>query len=171
MADITQNSSDLFREWRKHSGNMRTGCGVSAAFSGWTSRADVQLVGFPKNDRCLDLLDCAWACRIKQASRTTSSTELRKDFWVNAAQAVQRRPWGAPKTLISAGCFYSYERDVCLDGLDMLALQGVPSSSSVAELGFRDTKDLAAEGFFLPSFGTVLGALYASPYASWWRSG
>jgi hypothetical protein len=169
LAEASRNSAELFRQWRKHSGESRSALGISAQFEGWTKRTDVSLVGFPKMERSMDILNIAWASRLKGAPRESTSHQLREGFWANAAQAVQRRPWGGPGTLTANGVWYSFEHDCCLDGFDALRVQGAPTSTSIGGLSGSNMKELAGEAFFLGCIGTVVSAIFASPYASWWR--
>ena len=148
---------------------MRARKGVSAAFSGWTQRPGIKLTGFPFTERSLDCLNVAWASRLQEFPLNAQSSELRRGFWANAAQAVQRKPWGGPGTLTANGVWYSFEADCCLDGIDTLRVQGAPSAMSTGQLTVANLKELAGEPFFLGSVGSVVVALYASPYASWLR--
>ena len=73
-----------------------------------------QMTGFPFTERSLDCLNVAWASRLQEFPLNAQSSELRRGFWANAAQAVQRKPWGGPGTLTANGVWYSFEADCCL---------------------------------------------------------
>ncbi len=170
LREATGTSSELFKQWRKHSAKVRAMVQVSPQFDGWSSRQGIRLAGFPRSERCLDALNVAWAARLMSAtSKQVTSDELRQGYWVNVAQSVDRRPWGGPGCLTTKGVWYSFERDFCLDGFDTLRLQGQPSDISAAGLGCGALKQLAGEAFFAPCIGNALLALYLSPYATWWR--
>jgi hypothetical protein len=142
---------------------------VSASFNGWTRRKDVHLVGFPKTDRALDVVDVAWAARMAKMPRASPS-DMKRGYWVNVAQQVHRRPWGGPGCLTAGGVWYSFEHDCCLDGTDTLRLQGAPNNFVTRGLSSSQLKDLAGEAFFVGSAGTCIAALYLCPYGPWWRA-
>jgi hypothetical protein len=169
LREATGASSELFKEWRKHSGKMRTLYRVSPSFAGWTQRPNVKLLGFPRCERALDVLNVGWAARVMSAPTGATSNALTENYWVNVAQSVDRKPWGGPGCLTSNGVWYTYERDFCLDGVDTLQLQGYPSDVAVAGLTSGVLKELAGEAFFAGCIGTALMSVYLSPYASWWR--
>ncbi len=161
----------MFREWRKHSGPIRQEFNVSNTFQGWSTRAGVQLRGVPKTPRVIDTIDCAWAGRLFHSSPTDTVAALTHNFWVNTSQAVQRRPWSFDHAgvITPRSSWYSFAKDVALDGIDSLRVQGLPIN--IETTGLEDEKlcDLAGNGYSCPVIAAALLALYWQPWAVWWQ--
>ena len=159
-----------FSKWRTASQKKRHALSMSAHSAPWTSLPGV-LKGLPNCPRIRDVLDVAWASR-RSALPLGGIDECKKDFWVNPSQAVQREPWGnAPPLLCQCTMPYSFEMSTGLSGLDMLHLQGFPTSATVAPTHMFDDKmvrSLAGEGFFLPVATGIAYAYYLNPWAPWW---
>lgn len=167
-ANEAASSTASFLAWRKQSGRVRADLGISSGFADWTSRTDIALLGVPRTERILDLLNIAWGARLQAMPKSSSTVDLRRGYWCNLSQEVQRRPWGSAKTLTSRGLWYSFEKDVTLDGADVMRLQGAPFGRT-ANLSSAALKDLAGESFFIPSVASFIVAIYYQPYACWWK--
>ena len=148
---------------------FRAALGVLAAFAGWSKRRGVALHGVPRLERVIDVVDCAFASRIAVAPPTTSTQELIKGLWCNAAQGVGRSPWGDPGTLTCKSLWYNFSEDQALDGVDYLRLQGLPKTCDITGLSNSELKDLAGEGYSCPVITSFLVACYYQPWAGWWR--
>ena len=142
---------------------------MSAAFNGWTGRADVKLDGVPQAPRVLDVLDCAWAHRLATHPRDATSAQLARGFWANPSQAVQRRPWGTPGCLTSSAVWYSFEKDTALDAEDCLRIQGLPTRIQRHGLSEAEAKNLAGEAFSCPVATMFTAAWYYLPWGAWWE--
>ena len=158
--------------WRVHSAAVRAELGISARWCNWTgpSRlADVQCRGIPQVERMLDVLDCAWAARIKRYP-ILSITELRKGFFAAPSQSVARKPWSTGiGTLVSNTVFYSFELDTLIGGQDPFNLHGFPHRDDQQHFSSNQLTKLIGESFFLPSCATVAYSFYLNPHAPWWR--
>ena len=86
-------------KWLTHTAKLRDQMGVTTDYSPWTSRRGLKLLGFPDCDRARDLVNMAWADRIRKAKGRTDLETLRSDYYVDLAQAVQRKPWGGLGTI------------------------------------------------------------------------
>lgn len=162
--------SQKFKEWRKHSGLLRQKLGVSAGFKGWSrDAAGIQLVGLPTMDRVVDCIDVAWADRMAQFPPGTPMSTMRKDFWCNPSQGVQRKPWGDKGTLTGSGIWYSYEHDTTLDGMDALHLHGLPDLMDMRGISDNETKDMGGEAYSVPISTLFASAFYFMPWGSWWN--
>ena len=161
-----------YAQWRVHSAGMRAKLGISAKWCQWTgpSRpAGVECRGIPQVERMLDVLDCAWAARIK-AHPHRSISELRKDFFAAPSQSVARRPWSTGiSTLVSNSILYSFELDSLISGHDLHLLHGFPHRDSHQHFSSAQMTQLIGESFFLPNCATVAYAFYLNPHAPWWR--
>jgi hypothetical protein len=111
-------------EWGKHTAAVKEKIGISAAYKGWTSMPGTKLFALPKRDRVKSVLDVAWASRCKTSPAHSTKAALAENFWVDASQAVQRKPWSVGmRCLTTSMLAYSFEKDVCLSGYDMIRLQ------------------------------------------------
>jgi hypothetical protein len=164
-------SAAMFKEWRKHSGKVRSALGFSSSFSGWTDQQGTSLHGFPVSDRAYDVLDCAWASQLKKYPQTTPAAEMKRDFWANASQAVQRKPWGPERTFTTRSVWYSFEKDTTLDGSDLLRLAGLPAQLDTSGLSDADLRDLAGESFSCPIITALCTSFYYLPWGKWWLQG
>ncbi len=87
-------------EWKIHSAMMREQLMVSSGFAPWTSKPSTRLLGVPRNERYLDVIDMAWAFRLSKMSQSgLSEDEMKVGYFVDIHTAVQRCPWGPAKTL------------------------------------------------------------------------
>ncbi len=162
----------MSREWRCHSAKVRDELGKSAAFSGWTSLPTTKMHGLPPTPRNLDILDCAWAHRLSQASPDATVASLVKDFWANPSQGVQRHPWTTGGGVLTPrSIWYSFEKDSCLDAVDFLRLQGLPTRVDTTTLSDSELRDLAGDGYPCPLIAMAFLALYYQPLAVWWSPG
>ena len=160
----------MFKQWRRHSADVRSKLGVSSEYSGWTSQAVISLPGVPKTPRVLDLLNTAWAERLQACggAGNVSTVEARIGFWANVSQAVQRHPYGTPGTLATSGAWYSFQHDFLLDGQDECQLQGMPRAPTPC-LSSNQLHGLAGEAFSVPCVSTFLYSMYLNPWGTWWR--
>lgn len=164
-------SSTLFKEWRKHSGALRQKLSISAGFKGWTRDSGASLCGLPAIDRVIDCIDVAWASRMAQFPIGTPLKVMKKDFWCNPSQGVQRKPWGDKGTIAGSGIWYSYEHDTTLDGIDFLRLHGFPDLVDMRGISDNEAKDLGGEAYSLPISTAFATAFYYLPWGSWWKQG
>lgn len=166
----------VYTKWQADSAKARRKLGISADFDGWTGRsrpAGVTLNGVPENARVRDILDCAWAVR-QRGNPTLSLHELRKNWFANPSQAVNRSPWGeGSKTICTSSYPYSYEMDRMLVGHDLMKLQGFHTAVAAKRdtIGQNNLQQLAGEAFFIPCVGTILWAWFLNPAAPWWCEG
>jgi hypothetical protein len=151
---------------------------VSSSFDGISS-AGFRLRGVPKLDRIRDTLQVHWAKRLSSFAKqpTATSVEIRRNFWADISQCVGRKTstsgptFGLPGALCTSSLWFSFEADCCLDGTDVLAIQGWPKA--VAEDDFFNSsqkRELGGEGFNLGSFAMVFYAVSLNPFAPWWQA-
>ena len=81
-----------FARWRSNSAKVRGRMGLAAGATPWTWRAAVHVVGCTPSERQRDLLDVAWVARRSAFPDTALTREIRKSWWVNLSQSVQRHP-------------------------------------------------------------------------------
>jgi hypothetical protein len=166
-----QKNSRLYLQWTSHSAQVRAKLGISRDYDGWTrpgSLPGVVCRGVPRQPRMFDILNCAWAARLKSLGPGCGTDEARRNFFANPSQSVNRTPWSeGAKTLCSSSFVYSFELDSLLSGMDMMRLQGW-SSAKLHRFSDGTLRDLAGEGFSLPCAGAVLYAFFLNPHAPWW---
>jgi len=166
-------TQSALRNWRKHRAKLAQDLGITAEYSGYTSRHDVKLVGVPKLATAHTVLNFAWAKRMQEFEDrpTTPSSEMRRGLFANLSQSlIWHFSSVGGSTLCASSAFYSFEQDCILDGTDMMELQGFGYVAS-RDRTFSSTekRTLAGESFHLPSYGTVVFAFYLNPYAPWWK--
>lgn len=159
-------------QWRMHSAKTRDKISMASSAAPWTGRADTKCHGLARTERVTDLLDVAWAHR-RLENQHASVEELKKGFWCNPTQGVQRRPWGVrPATLTTVAELYSYQYDVALSGHAGLRVMGFPpGAGSTSSLSESDYRHLAGEMFSIPIATCILFSLYQNPHATWWPRG
>ena len=162
-----------YAQWRVNSAAMRGELGISARWCCWTGPtrlADVQCRGIPQVERMLDVLDCAWAARIK-GNPGLSTTELRKGFFAAPSQSVARKPWSTGiGALVCNTVLYSFELDTLIGGQYPFNLHDFPRTDAHQHFSSNQLTQLIGESFFLPSCATVAYSFYLSPHAPWWRN-
>ncbi len=160
----------MFREWRKHSGTVRDQLEISANFKGWSERSNVKLTGLPKPPRYVDVVDCAWAHRVSDSHPDATVRSLTENYWANPSQGIQRLPWTLKGgCLTPRACWYSFEKECCLDGSDYLRIQGLPTWTELNGLSDNEVRDLGGDVYPCPLIATALLSLYYQPWACWWK--
>ena len=106
--------------WKHQSGQQRRKLGLSADYDHWTTAPGITCHGIPANAlRFHDSLDIGWGATVKKPENKDKGTlELRKGLWNNLGQDIARITYGKPGTLTSTCLWFSYEKDVALDGVD-----------------------------------------------------
>ena len=143
---------------------VRARLGLSANYRPWTQPAvgePPKLLGV-RSATAREVLDLAWASRPKEG-RTFP-------FFVDISQCATRATWGP-----TLGCqtrstrIYDFEQDRVLNVMDMLLLQGLPSTS-MAMCNSRETEAhlFAGEGMFIPCLASIVLGIYLCPSAPWW---
>lgn len=92
-------------QWNVHSAKLRDTMQISPDFAPWTSRPEVKLRNFPvvsaaTRSRMLDLMNIAWAARLREGKGKLDVKALKQGFYVNLSQACQRKPWGSIGTML-----------------------------------------------------------------------
>jgi len=149
---------------------MRSDLGIGPQSRPYTNFQHIQLRGLPATKRQQDLLDIAFATR---AARYPDKNErqLRANFWANASQSVQRKPWGDhPMVLTTSSELYSFEADVVLSGASHLRLLGAPSNIS-HDISESRLRKLAGEAYSVPLMSIIFTAVYLCPHQPWWNQG
>ena len=88
-------SSKDFAKWKVASVKIRSKLGISASYNGWTGEnrpKGVKCWGVPPTERYHDILDCAWAARLK-AKGDQGVEACRRGFFANPSQSIDRQPW------------------------------------------------------------------------------
>ena len=130
----------------------------------------MRIAGCSPSERQLDLIDIGWVVRRNAYAKDVVSKEIRKGWWVNMSQSVQRQPWGAHiGTLCRNAQWYSYEHDMVLSGASLMALMGWPRNFVQSGFGNHDLQELAGEGFSVPIAALCVYVLYLNPWAPWWH--
>lgn len=167
------------RKWPSYSAQIRHTLNVTSDFAPWTTRKDVRLHGVPQDcRRILDVIDVAWihALRVNaEAPEEHQKTmqDLRKEFFVDVSQAVQRRPWsrGCARTLHTGSLLYSFEVDCLFSSIFLLRLHGYPARLNADCVSHREAQLLAGESWALPTAGMILYAAFLAKAAPWWHHG
>lgn len=161
----------MYARWQSDSVAMRSSLKISSGYNSWTRAGaipGVQCLGVPRHPRFLDVLDCAWAARLRKIGGAGLEA-CRKGWFVNLSQGVCRRPWGpGTRTLCTSSLVYSYEMDRVLRGDDAMRLQGWPRHK-LHKFSSHTLRDLAGEAFALPTMACVMYCLYLNPMAPWWK--
>jgi hypothetical protein len=170
LASLHNETKASLLAWRKHSADQRERCVISSDFSGWTSRPGIKLTGVPTLPRALDRLNIMWATRLNEMKVGDTSERLRRDLWVDLSQNPHRgSAAGTPGTLCASSLIYSFEHDCTLDGEDALLLQGWSSEfAGSSEFSTSEKREMAGEGYHIPSFAIVCLSFYLNPYGGWW---
>jgi hypothetical protein len=165
---------ELDKDWRRHNSSICRKHGITDDYDGWSKRPDVLLSGVPRLPRVVQAIDSFWGIKAKMASksiRAVGSAELKRNLWLDISQQVHRLHSGAPGVLCTSGLWYSFEHDQCLDGEDVMTLQGFPRAvASDTDFTSSEKRRLAGEAFHLGSFGIVAYAWYVNPWGRWWKS-
>jgi len=162
------------RRWKSHSASTKNIAGLAQDTKPYTSRPDIKLLGVPEVPRVRDMIDVHWSLRLQATKGTAwSSKKLRQGLWLDLSQNVH---WGRSATqglggtLCKGSCWYSYEQDCVLDGIDHMLLQGWPTeTANDPSLSDAERKEIAGEGYHLGSFATCVMGFFLNPYAPWWR--
>jgi len=169
-------ASGPLAKWKAKSALMRDKYEIPTGSQPW-SGGGAALRGVPENQRCRDVLDVAWACRLAKSSRFATRQELAQNFWADASQRVSRAPWGTGlRCLTQNSLVYSFERDTILSGFDHMRLQGAPIScspvapppGSVNDVKDVNLRSLAGEAFSCPVVTCVAYAMWLNPAGVWW---
>lgn len=160
-----------FGKWKMMSGQTREKLGMRADAAPWTRTA--KLTGLQQTPRMLDVIDCCWQHSRVRAGVDVPPDQVKRGLWCDPSQSVHRLPvsYSVP-SLCQKTLPYSFERDVCLSGRDVLNLQGFPSCASVAPphaFSDKELRSLAGEAFFLPSASSIIYPFYLNPKAPWWQ--
>ena len=159
-----------FARWRFHSAQARNRLGLPADARPWSGRSKVRFGGFRLTERQQDLVDCAWAHRRASQPNDTTTAELRKSWWCNISQAVQRKPWSsAPPGACRSTLSYSFEADTVVTGFGQMLLLGWPRNFAPSDaFTSNELYQLAGEGFSVPISAIIAHAMYCNPHAEWW---
>ncbi len=129
------------------------------------------------NPRAREILDIAWACRLKTEARAArregrmpkAAPSLRHNFWADISQSVSRKPWGeGVSTLCQNSVIYSFELDRVLPPQAHLRLQGWPRDAHLEGVPKASLREMAGEAFFLPTVCAALWAMVLTPDTPWW---
>lgn len=169
MATTSTANAKQYTRWRGESAATRARLGISSGWCGWTGLEGISCHGIARsNERALDVLDCAWAWRLKRLGGTADVVEARKGFFADTSQSVARMPWSTcVKTLCQSSCIYSFELDRVLDGQDTMMLQGW-SRNGLSSFGSDLLRHLSGEGYTLPCAAVVLYSYWLNASAPWW---
>ena len=161
----------VYAKWQVHSARVRSALNLRGKSSPWTARGDVTLHGLGRpSARVLDVLDVAWSCRRNSMPGTATSEDLKRGFWANVSQAVQRRPWGPPPVACKSTIMYSFAEDRLLSGHGQLRAMGCPNGCAPREaFSEGQMRCLSGEQFSVPIICMLSFAFYCNPYADWWR--
>ena len=174
IEDMERLQQKAYREWEKHSVEVRSKHRVSAGAKPWTQRAGVQLLGVPCLPRVHDVLDCVWGVALKQAKPAVTVSTLRKGLWVDLSQDILRQPLTERKrarmpAMCTGSVFYNYEVHRIMSGKVHLLALGHPNTRMSQEFKECHLRRLAGEGFSIPCAAVVSFVMFSNPYGSWWR--
>mgnify|MGYP000574030960 CR=1 FL=1 len=89
--------------------------------------------------------------------QVSAQANLQRGYWAKLTQAVQRKPWGQPGTLMCKAVWHSFEREQTFDGVYSIRLQGLPQKISTVGLSDRCLRDLAGDSFPCPGISMFTG--------------
>ena len=150
---------------------------VSKAYRPWTSQAKVKLAGLPKQDRVRDLVDLVAADRLckqdMQGSKSIDVKSIMQPVVVDVSQSHKRRVHtrrDIHPCLTTSSSWYDYHLDRMVVPHENFLLQGHSHSHMLQGcpvLTSAEFRELAGEGFALPSVATVLAAvLYVKDFGA-----
>ena len=152
-----------FRSWKENSRGLRHELGHTTGYAPWTSPQDrppPKLLGAPRSQRVLDVLDVGWMMALN---------EQADDWWVDFTQDASMTPWGKFSGQCTKSCFYSYKLDRCLAAPQNFLLHGWPlSRTPVSNMSAAQVRDLAGDAMFLPHVACLMAGFFLNPYAPWW---
>jgi hypothetical protein len=164
-------ASCAIRRWHVHSANVRADFGVPLNYTPWTSRRRVTLSGISEtNARARDLIDVAWAVRLKQR-QSEDLDVLAHNFFVDVSQSVHFKPWSEDglRTFCKSSRIYSYEWDMLLGAKHQMAAMGF-SLRIIDMLGpAKASCALVGQAFAVPSVATAVMACALNSHAPWWQ--
>ena len=147
-----------FKQWQLQSVLLRGQMQVSAQYSPWTAAPERKCLGIPHGaQRVRDLLDCAWASRVKGLASHAAA-----GFWCNISQSHEWKPWGSLGTLCSSCELFSFELDSMVPDELYWVLQGYPVPALRHE---SLNSKMPGQSFFVPSVTVILAAFYLNPAA------
>jgi hypothetical protein len=96
---LAQEKKSYLLKWPMHSNSERERLGVPRDYKPWSTRRDTNSLGVPDCKRMRDVLEVAWAARLKEMP-LSSDEDRRRGYYANLTQAVQRRAWGGMHTML-----------------------------------------------------------------------
>lgn len=154
------------QQWRAQSLALRDEMQVSPEYSPYIGRVPrPKLIGVLASARVCDLLDLAEAHRIRHSIPADN-------FFVDISQAVNRKPWGALRTLTTSCALYDFHREQMVAPLEFVALQGHPAkewAEHYSQIHPRVIQSMTGQAMFGPCVGLVMMAYFLNPHAPWWN--
>ena len=157
--------------WQADSDIWRQELKMPASYKPWTAQAHVRLAGLPKQDRVRDLVDLVAADRLcGESTRGRQGKDVRslmQPCVVDVSQSHKRRVHTSRENihpcLTTSSSWYDYRLDRMVVPHESFLLQGHSHSHMLQGcpvLTSADFRELAGEGFALPSVATVLAAVF-----------
>ena len=105
-----------FPKWTQHSEKARRHFGMSRYWRPWTAPSDASrvphLFGVSGGPRVIELLDIAWGARLTSNAAAAPKEQmqvqdLKRDYYANISQSVDRSPWGSLPTVARGADIFS----------------------------------------------------------------
>jgi hypothetical protein len=153
--------------WRNDSKNMRSKLKIAPNHRPYTGgrngKDKVALPGVPDSERMRDLLDVAWADRMKSGKGTSN-------FYCNVSEGVARKPWtDGIKTFTTRACMYDFERARVISTIEVFAIHGYPvGDMDLDSCSEHELHTLVGQCMSLPCCATIEMAFFLNSFAPWW---
>jgi hypothetical protein len=160
-------------KWQAHTQKVFDDMGLPGTFDAWTARPEFKGLGLSHLPRVRACVNAAWAHRLTSLERLgISRADAHIGYWVDASQCISRKKWGRLGTVQQNSMKYSFELDLCLTGLDVVALLGLPHSAVLKAKGVlseSDLRSLGGEAFSAPCIGACVYMYYLNRSGPWWQ--
>ena len=153
------------QQWLQHSSRVRTALGIPRDAMPWSDLGK-KLHGVGDCSRKHDLINVAWAARVREVQGGAPLTRLVSIVWCDLSQSVVRKPWGLKlRSFKGRAQIYSYEFDRVLSGVDCMKVHGWPQSM-LSHVRQSDFLTAVSEGTSLPMVFVVKIVLWSNPWGS-----
>ena len=156
--------------WRSEAKKIREGIGAPPHARPWTEGKGFQLRGVADQARALEIIDLATlqyagypeSMSMDAATLQQKCSSLYTDLSQNPARKSFTGKHGHSKCLTSSSIVYSHGRDRVVLPIELMRFQGHDLEILIPhDMSQRSLRELAGQGIFVPSLGTLLCCLRA----------
>ena len=106
-ADYMNKIDKSFPKWRDHSATVRHRHRMSSNWMPWSENSEFKpkLHSVAKTARVLELINVAWGARLGSNDGSLLFHDLRRNFFCDLSQSIEREPWGKLGTVTTSASF------------------------------------------------------------------